>query len=173
MTDAQLLDALESRFMALQILCIAMAIFLIGILILFGIFLASNKKHQKELLELGRYSTNVQAIIDNGIPDLLEAIIADSFNDYNVMVLAPRQELYITEEREAEIRKDLTEKVAMRLSPMSVDKLSLFYNIHNLDGVLADKIYITVTNYVVQHNDIIRANESTKPNGTPRAVAAN
>ena len=37
---------------------------------------------------------------------------------------------------------------------MSLDKLSLRYNVNNIDRIIADKVYIVVTNYVVEHNDI-------------------
>lgn len=156
MTDAQYIGVIENRIAVLMILCIAMAILLIGIVAMFGLFYISNKKYQKELLELGRYTTNVGATIDDSIPDLLEAIINDSFTDYRIMVLEPRQELYINDEREAEIRRDLTSLVVNRLSPMSLDKLHLFYNINKIDEILADKIFIAVMNYTVAHNSMIR-----------------
>lgn len=142
------------------ILCIALAILAIGVTIILYLFHIGNKKHQKELLELGRYSTNVQAVIDDSIPQILEFIINDAFQDYQIMVLIPKNELYITDEREKEIRRDLVEKVVNRMSPMALDKISLFYNVHKIDEIIADKVYITVMNYVVQHNELITS--STK-----------
>lgn len=143
------------RIIELTILCIALSVFLIGLLVMFFLFWKSNRKHQKELMELGRYSTNVQALIDKNIPTLLHDIIDDCFRDYNIMVLIPRNELYITDEREREIRNDLVQKVVNRISPMALDKLSLFYNVHKIDEIIADKVYITVMNYVVEHNAVI------------------
>lgn len=157
MNDPQLIKDILEQMIYLQIVCVALAIFLVGALILFGCFYISNKKHQKELLELGRYSTNVQAIIDENIPHILDAVIQDSFVDYQIMTLVPRDELYITEQREKEIREDLVEIVTKRISPMCLDKVGLFYNVHNIDGVIADKIYITVMDYVVKHNAVITA----------------
>ena len=141
------------------ILCIALAILAIGGIIILTLFYRTNKSHQKELLELGRYSTNVQAIIDDNIPKILEAIINDAFRDYQIMNLIPRGELYITDEREKEIRSDLIDKVVTRLSPMALDKISLFYNVHQIDAIIADKVYITVMNYVVDHNSVISEKE--------------
>lgn len=143
------------RIIELSILCIALSIFLLGLLVMFFLFWKSNRKHQKEILELGRYSTNVQAIIDKNIPNLLSDIIEDCFRDYEIMILIPRNELYITDEREKEIRADLVQKVVNRLSPMALDKLSLFYNVHKIDEIIADKVYITVMDYVVKHNSLI------------------
>lgn len=139
----------------LTLLCISLSIFLIGALIIIGLFYRSNKKHQEEIMELGRYSTNVQAVIDKNIPELLNDIIEDCFRDYEIMVLIPKNELYITDEREKEIRSDLVHKVVDRLSPMALDKISLFYNVHRIDEIIADKVYITVMNYVFTHNNVI------------------
>lgn len=141
------------------ILCIALAVLAIGGIIILALFYRANKSHQKELLELGRYSTNVQAMIDDNIPRILEAIINDAFRDYQIMNLIPRGELYITDEREKEIRSDLIDKVVTRLSPMALDKISLFYNVHQIDVIIADKVYITVMNYVVDHNSVISEKE--------------
>lgn len=143
------------RIIELSILCITLSIFLLGLLVMFFLFWKSNRRHQKEILELGRYSTNVQAIIDKNIPNLLSDIIEDCFRDYEIMILIPRNELYITDEREKEIRADLVQKVVNRLSPMALDKLSLFYNVHKIDEIIADKVYITVMDYVVRHNSLI------------------
>lgn len=143
------------QIIELTILCIALSVFFLGLLVMFFLFWKSNRSHQKELMELGRYSTNVQAIIDKNIPNLLHEIIEDCFNDYDIMVLTPRNELYITDEREREIRNDLVQKVVNRLSPMALDKLSLFYNVHKIDEIIAEKVYITVMNYVVAHNAMI------------------
>ena len=67
------------------ILCIAFAILSISIVVMLILFYKHTKHHQRELLELARYSTNVQAIIDNSIPQILDTIITDAFQDYQVM----------------------------------------------------------------------------------------
>ena len=143
----------------LTLVAIALTIFLVGSLVVIILFYRSNRKHQAQLMELGRYSTNVQAMIDDNIPKILEAIINDAFRDYQIMNLIPRGELYITDEREKEIRSDLIDKVVTRLSPMALDKISLFYNVHQIDAIIADKVYITVMNYVVDHNSVISEKE--------------
>lgn len=114
----------------------------------------SGIKYRNEMLKTSRYNINTQAIIDDSITLLLNSIIDECFTDYKVLVLEPRQEGYISSEREDEIRKDLISKIVERLSPMSLDKLSLRYNIDNIDRIIADKVYIVVTSYVVEHNDI-------------------
>ena len=146
----------------LTLICIVLSIFLLGSLVIIALFYKSNKTHQSQLLELSRYSINVQAIIDKNVPELLNDIIDDCFKDYEIMVLAPKNELYITDEREKEIRNDLVEIVVKRLSPMALDKISLFYNVHNIDEIIAEKVYITVMNYVVSHNAVIEQRPQDK-----------
>lgn len=146
----------------LTLICIVLSIFLLGSLVVIILFYRSNRKHQSQLLELSRYSINVQAIIDKNVPLLLNDIIDDCFRDYEIMVLAPKNELYITDEREKEIRNDLVEIVVKRLSPMALDKISLFYNVHNIDEIIAEKVYITVMNYVVSHNAVIEQRPQDK-----------
>jgi len=135
------------------------ALVLVGLLILGGLFAAFlylKRKADREILRMHEYSINVNALIDESIPNLLNAIIKECFDDYKVMVLIPLNEGYITDQREVEIRTDLVNKVTERISPMAMDKLSLYYNMQKLGDILADKIFITVTNYVVDHNDEIR-----------------
>lgn len=119
---------------------------------LFVVFIISNKKSKEAILRMQEYSTNINALIDDSIPRLLESVITECFNDYQILVLIPKNENYITDEREKEIRDDLVMKVSERLSPMMLDKLSLWYNPVNIGSVIADRIYILVMNYVVEHN---------------------
>ena len=129
---------------------------ILAVLCLIVIFysIKSGMSYRKEMLKMSQYSINTQAIIDDSIPNLLDSIINECFNDYRLLILEPKQEAYITEQREDEIRKDLIVKIVERLSPMSLDKLSLRYNIDNIDRIIADKVYIVVTSYIVDHNSI-------------------
>lgn len=91
-------------------------------------------------------------VINSTIPELLLDVITDSFNDYKLEVLVPLNEGYINEIREHEIRKDLVDKVTSRIAVPVLEKLSLFYNINNIGEIIADKVYIIVVDYVVDHN---------------------
>lgn len=112
----------------------------------------SNNRYKRRIERLMWYQTNTTATIDQSIPELLELVITESFRDYQVKYLAVLNEGFINSEREAEIRKELVNLVTNRISNATLDKLSLYYNIENIANILADKIYITVMNYVVQHN---------------------
>ena len=137
-----------------NIVTIVLILLAISCLLLVFYSIRSGIDYRKEMLNVSQYTANTQAIIDDSIPLLLNSVIDECFTDYKVLVLEPRQEGYISNEREDEIRKDLISKIVERLSPMSLDKLSLRYNINNIDRIIADKVYIVVTNYVVEHNDI-------------------
>ena len=82
----------------------------------------------------------------------MHLIIKESFDDYKVKSLLPLQEGIINSAREEEIRNTLVSIVSTRISSAALDKLSLFYNRNNIASIIADKIYITVMNYVVDHN---------------------
>lgn len=137
-----------------NIVTIVLILLAISSLLLVFYSIRSGIDYRKEMLKVSQYTVNTQAIIDDSIPLLLNSVIDECFTDYKVLVLEPRQEGYISNEREDEIRKDLISKIVERLSPMSLDKLSLRYNVNNIDRIIADKVYIVVTNYVVEHNDI-------------------
>lgn len=145
---------------ALLILISIASLFLIGLLVLGFLYYASSKKNRNVSSELVRYTANIQATIDSSIPKILDALIEDCFRDYQIKVLVPMQEMFITDEREKKIREDLVDIVTDRLSPVTLDKIGLFYNIREIDKIIADKIYITVMNYRVDHNAPYANNEN-------------
>lgn len=147
---------MDNPLIALYIMA---GIFIPVALALFALVIYSNNKHRKKLEEISLYQINVSATIDQSIPEILDLIIQESFTDYQVKYLAPMNEGFITEEREAAIRKDLVQMVSLRISNAALDKLSLFYNIKNIADIIADKIYICVMNYVTEHNSIFMKDE--------------
>lgn len=115
----------------------------------------TNYLYRKKLEELTEYQINVSANIDSSIPEILDLIIQESFTDYQIKFLAHRELGYINEEEEIKIREGLINVISLRISDASLDKLSLFYNKKNIADILADKIYIAVMNYVIEHNKSI------------------
>lgn len=149
--EEQMVELDRLQFFAMGLILVIV----LGIFIFLYLFYRASKTHNQDLIKLTRYATNVQATIDDSIPELLSKIIDDAFTDYQIMKLIPLNEGYITDEREKEIRDGLVEIVSNRISPMAVDKLSLFYNTANLSNILADKIYIKVMDYSINHNSVI------------------
>ena len=99
------------------------------------------------------YKINTSAQIDGSIPEILSLVNDECFNDYKVKELLSIENEYINSEKEAEIRRGLTDIVTHRISNATLDKLSLFYNITDIAEILADKIYITVMNFAIAHNN--------------------
>ena len=133
---------------------------IIGILTLAAISLINTHKNQKAVQEIMKYQIHVNADINSSIPEILDLVITECFNDYRIKFLEPIERGFITAEREIEIRSDLVRIVTGRISEATLDKLSLFYNINSIADILADKIYICVMNYVVDHNkDFLNVNE--------------
>ena len=130
--------------------------FAIVIIVLIGLLVVNiiyNIKFKQKEAERMIYQAHISAIISKDIIDILNCIIDDCFKDYQVKYLVPKyNNSYISEEAEAEIRRDLVELVTSRISDAAMDKISLFYNKRNIARIIGDKIYIAVTNYVVENN---------------------
>ena len=141
---------------------IIVTVLVLGILfIAFGVFaVIMNHLKNKRLEKIALYQCNTAATIDSSIPQILELIIQESFTDYKVKYLVPMQEGFLNSDREEEIRKDLVELVVSRMSNAVLDKISLFYNLENMGAILADKIYIIVMNYVIDHNASLDTEEN-------------
>ena len=104
--------------------------------------------------------------IDDKVMAVLDIVINDCFKDYQILRLIPMQKMYITEEHEDRIRKDMVDMVTTRISPYTLEKLSLVYNPAHIAEVISDKIYIVVMNYVLNVNlpyndEELSANESS------------
>lgn len=134
----------------ISITIIAICLICLFLLTLYIIY--SNNKHKKAMEELSKYSIHTSATIDLSIPEILNIIIQDAFNDYKIKSLLPLEEGFINSTREDKIRKDLVDLVSSRISNAALDKLSLFYNLQNIAAIMADKIYIVVMEYVIDHN---------------------
>lgn len=128
------------------------AIIAICTTILIAISIVNTKENQKTAQRLLKYQIDINAPIDKSIPEILDLVIMDCFNDYKIKFLEPIEQGHITAEREAEIRADLVVIITGRISEATLNKLSLFYNINSIADILADKIYICVMNYVIEHN---------------------
>lgn len=147
---------MSNWFWYVLVIVLAIAVFAI---LMYALHLSD--KYKEKLLNTSLYEVNTRTSIDNAIPNTLSSFIEDCFTDYQIMVLFPRNELYITDEREQEIIMDLAAKVTERMSPNFKQKLYQYYNPETFDKVLADKIYISVLNYCLGVNSNIRGANTT------------
>ena len=139
------------------LLLILIVLFMLFVLSIIAVIL--NHIHHKHTEELTRYSINVTSQIDGSIPQVLDLVINDCFQDYQIKNLLPMELGYINSDKEDEIRRDLAEMVTIRISSNTLQKLSQFYNIVNIADIIADKIYIKVMSYVLEHNNKLNNGE--------------
>lgn len=119
--------------------------------------------HKKELERLTSYEINVTATIDEEIPNILEKFVANIFMDYRLKYLDMQYNgQYISDEIQKGIYKEFASICGNRLSPAMMDKLSLFWKREAIAEVVADKIYLTVVDYVVTHNAVKYDDKSTE-----------
>ena len=111
--------------------------------------------HKKELEKIMNYEINIEAKIDNEIPNILETYVVSIFTDYKLKFLEADESLiYINGEKEIQILHDIGDLCSKRLSPAMVDKLSLFWKREHIAEVISDKIYLVVMQYVASFNAV-------------------
>lgn len=137
-----------------QIIYIAYALNTIS-LIVFGIFICrfiSKRENDFKLREKQIYFRNLSAQKIEDIQKMLEMLINESFEDY----LANNPEFissnYITEESEIKIIKDIADRVVVRMSKAMYEKITLYYNESIITDLIAEKVYLKVTNYIISVN---------------------
>lgn len=84
--------------------------------------------------------------------DLLDSIIQETFNRYEILNLAHKQNLYITEAIQSKIISDITKEIFYGLSDNVFDKLSLIYKKDHIEDIIVQKIQMIVLNYTIETN---------------------
>lgn len=84
--------------------------------------------------------------------NLLDKIIDSIFARYQIMNLAHVNNLYINDELQQKIIKEVFETVYISISDTVIDKLSLVYNREYIDDVIAQKVQMIVLNYTIEIN---------------------
>lgn len=128
-------------------------------MVLITYFMLHILKILKEKNNLLEYKINLDAVIDESIPTILNNLISEAFQDYMMLNLSYQNELNITAEIENNILKGVGEAVAARLSTNLQIKLGMYYNSEGLWDIISAKICMLVTNYVVEKNAIKQTKE--------------
>jgi len=118
------------------------------------ILLITNYKLKKENNRILEYSINVNAKINEEIPQILEDMTHECFDEYMLLNRAYKDKEYITDEEETKIMKDVGNMVVERLSPAAIDKLSTYYNKNMLAEIISNKVYILVMGYAAENNQL-------------------
>lgn len=86
------------------------------------------------------------------IPELLNRVITDNFNEF--MVLNPRylEEVYINNEQQREIVEEVVSLILSRISKPLWYKLSLYYNEKALVDIITKNVYTAIVNFAVEKN---------------------
>lgn len=118
-------------------------------------------KFLKEYLNLKRIINVTNIPYDEYIKNksILDELIDDIFSIYVVINYEYIENLYIKEDEQNVMIKEIAEEVISKLSPDLVERLSLVYNKDKIPEIISQRIYIKVTDYVISKNSIKNKDE--------------
>lgn len=147
------------------LLLIALCIFVLGLVICGIILTISYSKYLKNKLRISEFDITSHLNIDSKLSEKLDEFISSSLNEYIILNLPPVEENnYITPEKETEIRSGLANYVSSRISSIFMQQLSTYYNTESMNDILATKIYIIVTDFVINRNQTYQTNSNIRIN---------
>lgn len=127
---------------------------LLFIIFLFIYTINQYKLIQREAARVSTYVLHISTPLDPHITEVLDNMCTECLNDYIVLSAELFNIEYINDDLEKKIQHDILEMVTERISPAFIDKLSIYYNPKNINDLIARKVVITVTGYVVNVNNI-------------------
>lgn len=108
-----------------------------------------QKREQAE--SISRYNLASIPININEL-DILDKIIQQAFERYQILNLGHRENLYINEELQQKIIKDLTIEIYTSISDDIWDKLALIYKKEHIEDIIVQKIQMIVLTYTIEIN---------------------
>ena len=84
--------------------------------------------------------------------DILDKIIQQDFERYQILKLGHKPNLYITESMQQKIIMDIATEVCSSISDNIWDKLSLIYKKDHIEDIIVQKIQMLVLSYTVEIN---------------------
>ena len=84
--------------------------------------------------------------------DILDKIIQQDFERYQILKLGHKPNLYISEEMQQQIIMDIATEVYTSISDNIWDKLSLIYRKDHIEDIIVQKIQMLVLTYTVEIN---------------------
>ena len=100
---------------------------------------------------------------DPEVPDALDKIIQQCFDEFILMNTGYQKEHYINQTEEQEIVNRMIDKVSERISDTIYTKLELYYNSAAVPDIVANKIYMAVMAYVIENNETKTSVKSKAP----------
>lgn len=98
------------------------------------------------------------SLFDPSIPEVIDSVITEAFNQYIVLNEGYKDKEYVSEEDEKKIITVLIENVLTRMSKTMLAKIRAYYNEELAEQVLTEKIYMVVMNYSINNNMIEESN---------------
>lgn len=127
------------------LLILLLAVEIVNIAIKIG----ANKRE----VQLDQYNIEINAPMDTSIINMLDEFIKKEFDDYTILNIECKQDLiYINNDLEQKINKDVAYNVLKRVSPIMLLKLSMYYNKNSLNDIIINKIYMMTLTYVIGKN---------------------
>lgn len=113
-----------------------------------------NKLRRDELRQQRAefFMKEIDALKIKDIQETLEMLIVDCFDDYLASNPEYYSSTYIIEEVELKITKDIADRVSARMSEGLYRRLTLYYNESSITDLIAEKVYLKVTNFVISIN---------------------
>lgn len=84
--------------------------------------------------------------------NILDKIIQDEFQRYEIMELAHKENLYITSNIQNKMITTIFTKVYKSLSNDLFDKFSIIYKKEYIEDLIAQKVQMVVLNYTIEIN---------------------
>lgn len=112
---------------------------------------ASIEQKREQAESISRYNlASIPINIDE--LDILDKIIQQAFERYQILNLGHRENLYINEELQQKIIKDLTIEIYTSISDDIWDKLALIYKKEHIEDIIVQKIQMIVLTYTIEIN---------------------
>lgn len=110
------------------------------------------RRYLSAINEIKQFKIMTDAQVDESLYKIIDEYIDYIFNDYLILVFELRDLDYINTEEEKKMIKDLLERIMGRMSNTIMSKMILLYNKDMIPDILAEKVTIKVTQYVLEYN---------------------
>lgn len=105
-------------------------------------------------LRLQKSINDINYRLDQTEYELLDKFITDAFNEYLVFNISFQEDMYINTDMEKKMISEVSMQVLKNISPVMIGKISLYYNIDSLEDIIANKVYMLVSDYTIENNTI-------------------
>lgn len=109
-----------------------------------------KKKVEQESMQYKYYLASMPLPVDD--INILDKIIQDEFQRYEIMELAHKENLYITADIQNKMITTIFTKVYKSLSNDLFNKFSIIYKKEYIEDLIAQKVQMVVLNYTIEIN---------------------